>query len=150
MKIIEETLLQELKLPYLEVILEEIFLLNPLHAPKTVGELSLRSGLLLEETKNRLSKLKEQSENIKYQGEIPPLEEYIYLDVSLEKTSLNESFQPLMRLYDAEFKDGLLKLKKTEKLILVISISETRSFSAAMYLRDQGFKNVFMLEACFL
>ncbi len=146
MKITEETLLEELKLPYLETILEEVFLLDSHQSLKTVGELSSKSGLLLDETKSRLSKLQKQSKNIQYKGELPPAGECIYLDVSLEKMSLGKSFQPLKHLCDHEFKNGLLELKKSEHLILVLSSQDTRSFSAAMYLRDQGFQNVFMLE----
>ena len=147
MKITEETLLEELKLPYLETILEEVFLLDFPQSLKTVGELSSKSGLLLDETKNRLSKLQKQTKNIKYQGKIPPAGECVYLDVSLEKIRLGEPFQPLIHLCDYEFKNSLLEFKKSEKLILVLSSLDARAFSAAMYLRDQGFENVFMLES---
>lgn len=149
MKITEKTLLEELSLPYLKTLLEEVFLLPKEKEIKTVGELSSKTGLVLDETKRRLSELKKLSEKIQYTGEIPPQEPVFYLDVSLEAFQPSKLYKPLSHLSDPHFKDSLLALKAKNILTLVLSTSDERSFSAAMYLRQQSFKKVFMLEGPF-
>lgn len=149
-KLTKNTNLSELKLPYLSVILDESFLIPEAKEIKTIGDLSLKSGVSLDETRRRLEEFRRLSNGIEYDNEKPSsLQDFIYLDVSAHssKAELKPEYTPAISLWEENFQKILPSLKEQESKILVLSKDGKRGFSAAMYLRRLGFKNIFIMKS---
>lgn len=148
-KLTATTKLNELSLPFLEVILEEMFLLSSENSSLSIEELSQKTGMKLDDIKRRLSLiLKEGSSLFVDLPKVKAMENPVFLNMTLVPTSrlIKPMFKPEASLFERNFKERLLELKDSSSQKVLFSEDPKRSFSAGLYLRGQGFKNLYCLK----
>ena len=148
-KIPQNSKLCDLEIPFLDVVLEEVFLVSKTKTDLTIEELSSLSLLKIDEITRRLREIKRLSVGLEITRlKIKELEKPFYLEVSFPKAKkkLKKEFNPAFFLSESGFKDGLLKIKKHKGAIILISEELRKSFSAAIYLKQQGFTDIYTLK----
>ncbi len=146
--------LSELNLPFLELVLEEMFFLTPRlfrpqtqNIPQTIAELCELSQLNYDEVCRSLREIMRQSEAIViYPEDLPKLASYWIIDIRSPSKRLKDPSRAICP-WEVVFHEWLAHYKNTELTRPLVVVSETseRAYSAAMALRQEGYA-----AACFL
>jgi len=153
----ESTLLTSLPIPYLEVVLSEVFLIMPKKCrtsqmttyPERVCEVAAESGIALEELLPKLRNICDISTVVSISAEIL-LEKLIDTDevavVDLRTRPLNDrdSWSKAYQVNDPNL-GYLLQGLKTKNEVICICDDGAKSYSGAMYLRGVGFTHSFFV-----
>ena len=148
-KLYPQTIFSSLKLPYSDVILEEVFFL-PIEAENlTLKELSNRTGLSYNKVVAQLTKTQDLAKDFEWKNTKENLKKVKV--VNLEKNSpsfLDDSFskEELISFWHPRFKDELTKALQSSQALVFFSSDSKRAFSAVMYLRGQGYGNTYVLK----
>jgi hypothetical protein len=154
------TKLQELSLPYLEVILEEIFLMPPaflggerLDEGATIGDLVAYSGIKEDEVKRRLRQLVSWSAGIMLSVErvkqlhVADPNDVVVLDIRNDISSADRMLDCAVPLRAEDFESLFCECKAANKTLVILAESSSRAFSAALYCKEQGLDKVFALQS---
>ncbi len=131
--------LHELGFPYLQVILEEVFLLpppflgpSPLAQEATVADLIAVSEMKSDEVLRRLRQLRKWSEGIVLsEQEVAELNNVVVLELS------DEFLRP------QEFIELYHKIVNNHKTLVLYGKDSARVYSAALYCKEIGLKKVY-------
>lgn len=151
LKLTEFTKLSSLSLPYLDVILDEVFLVPNPKRIINIKDLAITSKLNIDDTIRRLRELYTLSQNLDYSHETilklsSKAQKTLYIEASSTKQTPMHHFKPLKYLWSSDFKIILQEIKNDKTLSIIICPNGKRSFSAAMYLRNLGYSNLFILK----
>ena len=148
-KLNPQTVFSSLKLPHSDVIMEEVFFLPMEAENSTLKELSNKTGLSYNKVVAHLTKIQNLAKDLEWENTKENLKKVKV--VNLEKNSpsfLEDSFpkEELISFWDPRFKDELTKALHSSQILVFFSSDSKRAFSAVMYLRGQGYGNIYLLK----
>lgn len=150
--------LSELNIPHLELVLDEIFgiagshLLGSNHVlPLSLNDLVKRSGIKKEEVFKRLGFVATHARNI----EISPASLFaeleggaspFFLNLCDEDVSMSHPFSKSARPSELVFDEFICTVKEKDQTLVTFCPTGEKSFSGALYLKQQGVINVRSLQ----
>jgi hypothetical protein len=152
MKISPKTILADLKLPFLDVVLDEIFYIPPQSLfpdlpapPTTVAELAQRIQINEDRVVHLVREVWKQAQGVQLsQEEFDGMGPSAYFLVSTGSDPVPPGLSPRYNLNQRFLQDHMEELKAAPKTI-VVSENVPQAFSAAMYLRSMGVDRAFFL-----
>ncbi len=161
-KLTPDMLLRNLDIPYLDLILEEIFLLPGATlrkilpdcppTPETVQDLIEQTQFGSEDVLRRLRDIKKLSCKVEIQSEdllqiSTHAETPILLDVRVRSEFNKGHLTGALCFAELVFDEFLEDVKKKNKTVITVGGSSEKNFSAAMFLKQNGVKKAYSLKA---